>query len=78
MKSLERIKIEAITAHVSPKSKKNIYYHNLTEKTKGYLNLWVNFYPLKERVFAALGDANRMLDENEERIKRMTLEEDFK
>jgi hypothetical protein len=47
LKNFERIKIEAITSYVSPKSKKNIYYTNRLEKLRNYLKFWDYYYEYK-------------------------------
>jgi hypothetical protein len=74
-KNFERIKIEAITSYVSPKSKKNIYFTNKQEKFKIYLRFWSSYYEFKRGRSAALKDSyeRRMVAEegdNEEQIKR--------
>lgn len=43
-RNFERLKIESITTHVSPKSKKNIYYTNRLEKQKLHLLFFAHYY----------------------------------
>jgi hypothetical protein len=58
-KNFERIKIEAITSYVSPKSKKNIYYTNRLEKYKLHLSFLGNYYSFKASRIARTDAAAR-------------------
>lgn len=46
-RNFERLKIESITTHVSPKSKKNIYYTNKLEKNKLHSIFYLNYLNYK-------------------------------
>jgi hypothetical protein len=49
LKDLDRIKIEAITSYVSPKSKKNIYFTNRHEKHKNHFLMLRQYYEFKAK-----------------------------
>lgn len=69
-KNLERIKNEMITAYVSPKSKKNIYYTTKMEKYKNYLNFWNYYYEYKRVQKERKPMASEQLSKTEKEYER--------